>query len=767
MTNWPILLLLSLPMAAHDDNIEWNGVTHTPWLDRSPQCPVGGQSFAVYFQTYDFDITSARVHVDDGTEQWIDAAYSHDKGPYDVWTAQVPATGALSLSYYIELTDGADTDYLSVSGLSEDAPTDGGFVIDYVTLSHAPLGATLTIEGGAVFRVWAPGATSAAVRGDFNAWGISTMSSDGNGYWYKYIFGVDPDDEYKFYFNNSLWKEDARAQALNPADSNNSVMVDQTAYEWADNKFRVPAFEDMIIYELHVGTFSGYNDGLNRQGLYRDVVDTHLDHLLGLGINVVELMPITEFDFFESWGYNPIDQWAPENAYGSPEDLKYLIDTLHQNGIAVLMDIVYNHFSNSGNYLWYYDGTQIYFDVPQCETPWGSQAAFWKQPVKDYFSENIHYWLDVFHADGFRMDATSYMRDPNACYPDGWYLMQQINDEIDARAGHKISIAEELPNTTAITAPTSSGGAGFDSQWHDRFGDDVRQETFDAAFGNPEMWRVRDAILDTAYPNKTNLVRYVESHDEAGNGLRLPVEIDSSDPYSIWAKGRSKLIQGLTILVPGIPMFLQGGEWLEDIQFGSGTGNRIDWSKSEDRAGIVQFFQDVIAIRRSNCALRSNAGINIHRLDESNNVLGFQRYDLSGNELVILASWNNADLTDYRVGFPQPGTWYEVLNSQAAEYEGNGSGNAGQITTEPIIWDGMNQSAALTVPQMGLLVFRYGSPIGRTEDQDADGDADLADFATLQNQFGASTCGLSADLDEDGRVTLEDAAIFVDGLSGP
>ena len=414
----------------------------------------------------------------------------------------------------------------------------------------------------------------------------------------------------------------------------------------------------MVIYEMHVGTFSGLSDGLNRMGLYRDIVDTHLDDLLYLGVNAVELMPITEFDYYESWGYNPVDNWAPEEAYGTPEDLKYTIDVLHQHGIAVILDIVYNHFAASGNYLWNYDGGQIYFDSPACDTPWGAQAAFWKQEVQDYYLENILHWLTQYHVDGFRMDATSYMRDPLGCYSEGWYLMQNINDAIDARGINKISIAEELPDNTAITNPTP-GGAGFDSQWHDRFNDDVRQEVFDASFGDPEMWRIRSAVMDSSYPAKTKLVNYVEAHDEADDA-RLAVVIDSGDPYSVFAKGRSKFSQGLTILAPGIPMFLQGGEWMEDIAFDSGWSNRIDWSKAVSRAPILLFFRDVIKLRKANCAFRSDAQCQYYTIlsqDESNNVLAFYR-NANDRHLVVVGSLNNSDLNNYRIGFPLrvPGT---------------------------------------------------------------------------------------------------------------
>ena len=149
-------MLILAPVAIADDNVEWNGISPVWWQDRRPLCPISGETFDVLFNAYRFDIESARVRVDDGSVTWVDAVWDHDRGPYAIWRATIPATASSTLSYYIELTDGSDTDYLSVSGMSETTPVDGGWVLDYTTLEHAPVGATLVTGGGTVFKVWAP-----------------------------------------------------------------------------------------------------------------------------------------------------------------------------------------------------------------------------------------------------------------------------------------------------------------------------------------------------------------------------------------------------------------------------------------------------------------------------------------------------------------------------------------------------------------------------------------------------------------------------------
>ncbi|MBN2565139.1 MAG: hypothetical protein JXB46_05465, partial [Candidatus Eisenbacteria bacterium] len=232
MRNLPLSALIAVLLAAGagptaaaapDNSVEWDGVSHIPWLDRRPLCPVDGQSFEVRFQTYANDITAARVRVDDGTAAWTDASKTSVRGPYDVWRAQVPSTASSSLWYYIELTDGTDTDYLASGGMS-DGPPSTGFELDFSTLGHAPIGATPLPGGGAVFKVWSPTRTVAHVRGQFNGWGTSDpMTKDGE-YFVVRVPSAGVGQQYKYYFQNSHWNTDARARALNPIDNYNAFI---------------------------------------------------------------------------------------------------------------------------------------------------------------------------------------------------------------------------------------------------------------------------------------------------------------------------------------------------------------------------------------------------------------------------------------------------------------------------------------------------------------------------------------------------------------
>jgi 1,4-alpha-glucan branching enzyme len=696
--------------AGPDDNIEWNGVSHVWWLDRRPICPIDGQGFDVLFQTYRDDITSARVRVDDGDVAWIEAVKTAARGPYDVWSASIPSTGAPALSYFIELTDGTDTDYLSAGGMSDSVPTDGGFVVDYETLSHAPLGAT-PVDGGAVFRVWAPTRASVSVRGEFNGWSTGDPLAKLGEDFVGFVPDAGAGQMYKYFFDGSHWNTDARARALNPSNNYNAYVEDPLGYSWQLAGFDTPDFEQMVVYQLHVGTFAGRNDPYGSAPFPSGYVDVaaRASHLAELGVNAVMLNPVTEFPGDYSAGYNPVTQWAPEWKYGSPDDLKYMIDVLHQHGIAVILDIVWNHFSFSDNFLWYYDGTQTYFDDPAVSTPWGDQADFDREAVRRYFLDSAMMWLEEYHIDGFRMDATSYMN----IYPQdgsGWSLMQQLNDVVDNRWVDKITVAEQLPDNSWVTRPTSLGGAGFDSQYYDAFTDQLRQEIFDAAYGDPEMWRIRDIVNGGGdYLSGRYVMNYLELHDEAwpsSGGQRIVKTIDTTDPHDDeWAQGRVKLGQGIVMTAPGIPAILMGTEWLEDTDFGTDSSNRIDWSKKTTYPGIFRYFQDVIALRKTSAALRADAYADVFHVNEGGNVVAFERRGGNGDELVVVASFANTDYGAYRIGVPSAGEWVEVLNSQDSVYGGSGLTNPGALVAEDVPYDGFAQSIVLALPKMGLLIL--------------------------------------------------------------
>ena len=710
-----LLLVLTLPVcataASQDDDVEWVGLSHIAWLDRTPRCPVDGESFTVSFQAYRNDLTRAFVHVDDGTTMSVEAWMTGTRGPYAVWSVVVPATTSTSLSYYLELIDGTDADYLSADGVTDGVPTDGGFVLDFDTLAHAPLGATPLPGGGAVFKVWSPDRTTAHVRGGFNGWGTTDAMTKVGEDFVGRVATATAGDQYKYWFQSTTWNTDPCARRLNPTDNYNAFVIDPEAYTWTTTGFEVPDFAEMVIYQLHVGTFAGLNDPHGSTSFPAGFADVaaRVDHLVELGVNVVQLNPVTEFPWDYSAGYNPVTQWAPEWIYGDVDAFKGMVDTLHAHGIAVILDIVWNHVSASDNFLWWYDGTQRYFDDPAVDTPWGSQADFDADGVRDYYANSALLWLEEMGVDGFRMDATGYMNiDPQAA--SGWSLMQRLNDEMDARCVDKICIAEQLPDNDWVTRPTSLGGAGFDAQYHDDFVDQLRSEIFDAALGDPEMWRIRAALQGVApYLTGGYVVDYLELHDEAwpeSGGQRIVKSIDTTAPYDdAYARGRVALGQGLVLTAPAIPAILQGTEWLEDNDFGVDSENRLDWSHKTAYADVFAYFSDLIHLRTSSAALRADAAIDVFHVNESGNVVAFRRGDAGGDCCVVVANFGNGDMTGYRIGLPVDGAWAETINSQDTAYGGDGPVNDGGLTAEAVPYDGQPWSTELDLAAMALIVL--------------------------------------------------------------
>lgn len=746
---------LSVPAlaATQDNNVEWNGISHLAQIDRLPLVPMDGESFTIRFQSFRGDLTSARVRVDDGSVSYGQASVVASRGPYDIWEATVPSTAASALSYVIEVSDGSDTDYLGVFGMSDELPGNA-YEIDYDTLDHAPVGAT-PVQGGTVFKVWSPSRDRAWVRGQFNNWSTSDELTKVGEHFVGFSAGAQPGQMYKFYFanangSNGVWNSDARGRRLNPTDNYNTFIVDPNTYQWEVEHFEPAPLEDMVIYQLHVGSFAGLNDPAgptsNPSG-YRDVAD-RADHLSDLGVNAVLFNPFMEFPGDFSGGYNPVTQYAPEWRYGTPDDLKYMIDELHKRGIAVLLDIVWNHFSFSDNFMWNYDGTQLYFDSQAVDTPWGAQADFGREGVRSYYLDSVITWLDEYKLDGFRMDATSFMDIQDG----GWSLMQAMNDLIDNRYVDKVAIAEQLPDNDFITRPTSIGGAGFDSQYFDIFTDDLRDEIFNAAFRSVNIPRLAGITNGAGqFLSNTRVTNYFELHDEAwtlSGGQRAVKTIDTTFPHNDeFARSRTTLAQAFTMLTPGVPAFLMGTEWLESNGF---EQERLDWSKKTTNDGTVRLYQDLVRLRAGNTAIRSNSPHLVYHQNDALDIMAWQRLNFDGLVYVMAANFSNTDRGIYRVGVPFEGRWEQVFNTQDAQYDGHGFGNDSSIFTDPIARDGFDQSVEINIPRNGLVVLQLNGPRDCPADVNQDGAVNGLDFGAWLNAFNAQDP--SADQNGDGSV---------------
>jgi 1,4-alpha-glucan branching enzyme len=782
--------LCALGAAQHaalgDDGVVQGGsLSHSWFTDRRPLCPLGGQSFTVEFQSARGDLTGARVAVDEGADGagvvWVPASIVRSVGPYDVWRATVPATSAGSVAYVIEASDGASVQVLSAAGVTGALPSlSGWWALDFSTLTHAPYGATpatLGATAGTVFRVWAPGATSAQVRGTFNAWGSANpMTRRGEDY-IAWVPGARPGQKYKFYFNGNLWKPDPRGRHLDNADNYNTLIVDPLAYAWRFPDFSPAPRDRWVVYQLHVPSFSGLNDpagSFTRQGTFRDVA-ARAGHLQQLGVNAVLLNPINEFPGSSSGGYNTITSWAFESSMGSPDDLKFMIDELHARGIAVLLDVVWNHHPGNDNFLWNFDGTQSWFDTPAVGTPWGSQVDFDKAPVRQYFIDSVEHVLGEFRFDGLRHDAVFEMTGATQAVA-GQQMIRAANGLIARRFADSASIAEIYDNSAWNTRPTDMN---FTGQYHERYKNAIIDATFAAASGNPDMARLAGAIPGSGtWVEGQRVLNYFELHDDAwplNNNARAVKDIDTIAPHDDrFAIGRTKLANAVTLLARGMPAILMGNEWLEDNGWET---QKIDWSHKNTYAGVFRFYQDIIRLRTTEAPLFADAPASVYHVNDSGNVLAFERFLTGGGSFVVVANFSNIDYTNYLLGIPRAGTWAVEVNSDDSLYQGRGLGlPTGCLPLLSTPRDGKAQSALLSLPAHSVLVLRHnptsGSPClladiagpGQTIGCDRQLTAD--DIIVFVNWFfgadaRADISGSGQTPGADGQFTADDLIVFI------
>ena len=389
-----------------------------------------------------------------------------------------------------------------------------------------------------------------------------------------YHAGFDPEgragDDYRFRLDEDLSRPDPASRWQPAGVHGPSRVVEPGAFRWRETEYRRPAFRDLVIYELHVGTFSP-------AGTFRGVIE-HLPHLASLGINAIELLPIGDFPGERNWGYDGVYLYAPARCYGTPDDLRALVDAAHTAGLAVILDVVYNHFGPAGNYLADYVGD--YFDEA-AKTPWGGAIRYGHSEfagLRQLVVSNPAYWMDEFHLDGFRLDATHAIFDHSS-----QHILAELTEEIHRRGGY--AIAEDSRNENRLLAPVNLGGMGFDAVWADDFHHAVRvrntgeQEAYygDYAGSITEITRaLRDGWFYVGQiapfhgrPRGTPAERLplgsclhcLSNHDQVGNhafGQRIS---------SLISREAFLAASALLCFSPHTPMLFMGQEWAASTPF--------------------------------------------------------------------------------------------------------------------------------------------------------------------------------------------------------
>ena len=549
------------------------------------------------------------------------------------------------------------------------------------------------------FRVWAPHADKVSVVGDFNGWdgNRNEMVRDDQGCWFAKVPEANFGHEYRFEIingSNRFTRVDPYAKSVTNSVGN-GILAD-LEFDWGDGSYELPPQNEIVLYEMHIGTFHVKEPG--RPSTFDEAIEK-LDHLVYLGINVVEIMPCAEFAGDLSWGYNPAHVFAIEEAYGGPLAFKRFVKACHARGIGVLLDVVYNHFGPSDLSLWQFDGWSengkggIYFyNDWKSTTPWGdTRPDYGRTEVRKFILDNARYWLDEFRLDGLRLDMTLYIRhvtgngDPGAEIAEGWSLTQEINDMVHKDFPGRITIAEDLQDSDWLTKLTGEGGAGFDLQWDARFVHPIRRLVCSPNDEDRSTSEFTAAATAKYNGNSFQRVIYSESHDEVANGkARVTSEVDASNPDSWYAKKRSTLAAAMAFTCPGVPMLFQGQEMLEDEWFRDTVP--VDWSKATDFAGVLRMYRDLIQLRlnKNNTTKGlTGSGFAICYEHQDDRVIAFHRWyeGGSGDDVLVLMNLSTEAKSAIPIAMPKIGKWKLQFNSDWKGY----SEEFGDFSSEPFV----------------------------------------------------------------------------------
>jgi 1,4-alpha-glucan branching enzyme len=544
-------------------------------------------------------------------------------------------------------------------------------------------------------------------------------------------------DHYKYLITaNRVTREfiDPRARQLTSSIVGGaSVIVDPAATSSAAE----PSFNRMVLYELHIGTFNVLPG--QATGTFESAIPK-LDFLTNLGVNVVEVMPVHENASSNShtpvnfnWGYDPVQLFAVNQSYGTPQDLKRFVNACHDHHISVILDVVYNHLVQD-NLLMHFggavgpgfkDGIFFYGDNRE-DTGFGPRPDYGRPQVRAYLDDNALMWLREYGIDGLRWDSTVNIRAfDSGMKPiqEGGQLLRNANDDYrntDPKQPAKISIAEDLQASADLTTPTSRGGFGFNSQWDDSLFFDLRRAVLAVNDQDRNIGAIKASIERRIGDNAFGRVIYSENHDKVGHPndqadgrpqIRLPALIDGGNHESIFAKKRSTLAAAVVLTSPGIPMIFQGQEMLDDRTFDFFKATPMDWARSERNKGIVSMYRDLIALRLNLAGKTGGltfSNVNVFHVDEQNKVLAFHRFGNGGvgDDVVVVVNLSQQNFHLLNIGFPRPGKWKVRFNSGAATYDSDfKSGDSFDTTADPGQKDGLNFNGDVGIGAYSVVIL--------------------------------------------------------------
>ncbi len=597
---------------------------------------------------------------------------------------------------------------------------------------------TYETAGGAVtgtsFAVWAPNARGVRIAGDFNWWdgvALPMRSLGSTGVWELFVPGVGSGARYKLHVlgADNVWRDKADPFAFaTEVPPGQASMVFESAHTWHDGDWLAARSRvrweaaPMSIYEVHLGSW--------RQGLsYLQLADELVAYVAEQGFTHVEFLPLAEHPFGGSWGYQVSSYFAPTARFGSPDELRELIDRLHQAGIGVIVDWVPAHFPKDAWALARFDGTPLYEhpDPRRGEQPdWGTYVFdFGRREVRNFLVANALYWLEEYHLDGLRVDAVAsmlyldYSRKPGEWAPNIYggrenleavEFLKEMNATVYKRVPGAVTIAEESTSWPGVSRPTHLGGLGFGFKWNMGW----MHDTLDYLAHAPiyRGYHHHQLTFSMMYAYTENFVLPI-SHDEVVHGKGSLLAKMPGDRWQQLANVRALL--AFMWAHPGKQLLFMGCELGQESEWAEGRS--LDWwlLDNADNRGLQQLVRDLNVAYRDCSALWSQdadpAGFSwIDANDTASNVFSFLRYGTDGSVVACLANFAGIPHEDYRLGLPRAGRWEETVNTDAEVYTGSGVGNLGGVDAVAEPWHGQPASVSLRVPPLGTLWLRHAGP---------------------------------------------------------
>ncbi|PIE56790.1 MAG: 1,4-alpha-glucan branching enzyme [Desulfobulbus propionicus] len=592
---------------------------------------------------------------------------------------------------------------------------------------------------GVVFAVWAPNATAVSVIGDFNDWDASAhpMYSSDAGIWSVFITGVTQHAVYKYRIvtgqGEELDKTDPYGFATEERPRTGSVVVDLDSYQWHDQQWldrraQLQSLERPIsIYEVHLGSWRKEPDehwGL-RYLSYREMADTLIPYILEMGFTHIELLPIAEYPFDGSWGYQVLSFFAPTSRFGSPDDFMYFIDQCHQNGIGVLLDWVPAHFPKDSSGLNRFDGTQLYAheDPRQGEhQDWGTMIFnYSRNEVRAFLISNALFWLDKYHLDGLRVDAVAsmlyldYSRNEDQWVPNehggrenlaAIQFLRKTNEVVHGIFPGVLTIAEESTSWPMVSRPTYLGGLGFSLKWNMGWMHDtlsyMKKDALFRRFHHNEM------TFGMLYAFHENFVLPL-SHDEVVHGKGALLGKMSGDEWQKFANLRAYF--GFMWTYSGKKLLFMGGEFGQWQEWDYDNG--LEWQalSSPNHKGMQRFVRDLNRVYQTEPSLYENdfdwSGFKwIDANDSDNSVLTFLRFAKNPDDfLVVICNFTPVVRLHYAIGVPRAGRYRELINSDLDVYWGSNVINS-ELTSVAEAHHGQPHTLTLTLPPLATMILK-------------------------------------------------------------